>query len=399
MPRAILIVLDSVGCGGAPDAAEFGDAGANTLGHIAHACARGEANEGRSGPLALPNMEVLGLGAVIRLASGIDLPGFDAAPQGLWGAATEVSQSKDTPSGHWELAGVPVPWDWHYFPKENPAFPEELLTEFCARADLPATLCNQHGSGIPVIEAYAFEHIKTGAPICYTSADSVFQIAAHEVHFGLERLLEVCKIAAELVHPMKVGRVIARPFIGDEAHGYTRTANRRDFAIAPPEPTLLDRVKAAGGTTHCIGKISDIFAAQGVSKSLKGADDMALIDQTINALQSAQSGDFIFTNLVEFDSLYGHRRDIAGYARALECFDARLPEIIDVLRPDDLLILTADHGNDPSWHGTDHTRERVPVLGVGAGPKAIGHVGFADIGETLAAHIGLKPGKHGKAFL
>jgi len=399
MSRAILIVLDSVGCGGAPDAADFGDAGANTLGHIAQACANGHADEGRSGPLHLPNMEALGLGAAIRLASDIALPGFSAEPTGLWGVATEISKGKDTPSGHWELAGVPVPWDWHYFPKTNPAFPADLLATLCEQGNLPGTLCNAHGSGVPVVEEFAPEHIQTGKPIVYTSADSVFQIAAHEEHFGLSRLLELCEIAAKLVHPMKVGRVIARPFIGSAETGFTRTANRRDYAIAPPEPTLLDRAQAAGRATHTVGKISDIFAGHGVSHVLKGADDMALVDQTIQALNTAKDGDFIFANYVEFDSLYGHRRDVAGYARALEAFDRRLPEITAAMRFNDLLLITADHGNDPTWTGTDHTRERVPVLGIGAGSKPIGHVGFADVGETLAAHLGLAPGRHGKSFL
>jgi len=224
--RAILLVLDSVGCGGAPDAVDFGDEGANTLGHIALACARSDASEGRSGPLKIPNLEQLGLGAAIRLASNIDLPGFTQEPQGLWGAATEISQGKDTPSGHWELTGVPVPWDWHYFPKDVPAFPPALLRELCEKGQLQRTLCNAHGSGVPVIETYGVEHISTGAPICYTSADSVFQIAAHEESFGLERLLDLCQIAAGLMHPMKVGRVIARPFIGNPQDGFKRTASQ-----------------------------------------------------------------------------------------------------------------------------------------------------------------------------
>jgi len=399
MGRAILLVLDSVGCGGAPDAAEFGDSGANTLGHIAIACANDQANDGRNGPLKLPNLDQLGLGAAIRLASDLDLPGLAALPGGLWGVATEKSRGKDTPSGHWELSGVPVPWDWHYFPRETPAFPAALMSEFCQRTGLDHTLCNAHGSGVPVLEEFGEEHTLTGAPICYTSADSVFQIAAHEESFGLNRLLKICEIAAKLVHPMKVGRVIARPFVGSAKIGFTRTANRRDFAIAPPEPTLLDRVITSGGSTHCIGKINDIFAGHGVSHILKGKDDMALVDQTCLALNDARDGDMIFANYVEFDSLYGHRRDVSGYARALEAFDTRLPEITRNLRQDDLLIITADHGNDPTWLGTDHTRERVPVLGIGKGLKPIGHVGFADVGESLAAHLGLKPGQHGTSFL
>ncbi len=399
MARAILIVLDSVGCGGAPDAAEFGDAGANTLGHIALACAHGKANQGRRGPLAVPNLRRLGLASAIKLASGLTVPLWYEAPEGIWGAATEVSRGKDTPSGHWELTGVPVPWDWHYFPRTDPAIPVEVTQPLITRAGLPGTLCNAHSSGMPVLRAFGEEHIATGKPILYTSADSVLQIAAHEEHFGLERLYETCQIAAEIVHPMKVGRVIARPFVGERAADFTRTANRRDLAIAPPEPTLLDRVQAAGGETWAIGKIGDIFAHRGITRLAKGKDDAALIDATLAALRDAPDGAFIFTNLVDFDTLYGHQRDVSGYARALEAFDARLPEIIGALRPGDLMIVTADHGNDPTVRGTDHTRERVPVLGMmpGAGPEALGLIGFADVGETLAAHLGLPQGPHGRA--
>lgn len=401
MPRAILLVMDSVGCGGAPDAADFGDAGANTLGHIAEACAAGRADQGRSGPLRLPNLDALGLGAAIRLASDSTAPGLDATPNGIWGAATEISRGKDTPSGHWELAGVPVPWEWHYFPRTVPAIPPEITGPLIARAGLPGTLCNAHSSGMPVLRAFGAEHIATGRPILYTSADSVLQIAAHEARFGLDRLMETCEIAAGIVHPLRVGRVIARPFLGETPESFIRTANRRDFAIPPPEPTLLDRVVAAGGRTHAIGKIGDIFAHRGVSTLAKGKNDAELFDATLVALDRARDGDLVIANYVDFDTLYGHARDVAGYARALEAFDARVPEILARLRPGDLLIVTADHGNDPSWTGTDHTRERVPVLGTGPGiaPRGIGHVGFADLGETLAAHLGLAPGRHGAGFL
>lgn len=401
MGRAILIVLDSVGCGGAPDAAEFGDEGANTLGHIAIACASGRAEEGRSGPLAVPNLRRLGLASAIRLASGLTVPLWYEAPEGIWGAATETSRGKDTPSGHWELAGVPVPWNWHYFPRENPAIPEEVTAPLIARAGLPGTLCNAHSSGMPVLRDYGAEHVATGKPILYTSADSVLQIAAHEEHFGLDRLYETCAIAAEIVHPMRVGRVIARPFIGESTGTFERTPHRRDLAIPPPEPTLLDRVHESGGETRAIGKIGDIFAHRGISRLTKGKDDAALIGATLAALAEAPDGAFIFTNLVDFDTLYGHQRDVSGYARALEAFDARLPELIGGLRPGDLMILTADHGNDPTYRGTDHTRERVPVLGVtpGARPKALGLIGFSDVGETLAAHLGLPAGRHGRSVL
>ena len=402
MARALLMVMDSVGCGGAPDAGDYGDEGANTLGHIVEACAAGRAEEGRSGPLEVPNMERLGLGAAIRMASTIALPGMRAAPQGIFGAATEVSRGKDTPSGHWELAGVPVPWDWHYFPRTDPAIPPEVTGPLIARAGLPGTLCNAHSSGIPVLRDFGEAHVATGKPILYTSADSVLQIAAHEERFGLERLYDLCRIAAEIVHPMRVGRVIARPFLGETVATFHRTPHRRDFAIAPPEATLLDRVVAAGGEVHAVGKIGDIFAHRGITTQAKGADDMALVDRTLEALERAADGDLVFANYVDFDTLHGHQRDVSGYARALEAFDARLPEVLGRLRAGDLMILTADHGNDPTWGGTDHTRERVPVLGWAPGmamPRDIGVVGFADVGETLAAHLGLAPGRHGRSFL
>lgn len=401
MPRAVLLVMDSVGCGGAPDAAAFGDAGANTLGHIALACREGRAGEGRSGPLRLPNLAALGLGPAIRAASGLDLPELAAPLAGVWAAATEVSRGKDTPSGHWELSGVPVPWDWHYFPETDPAIPPEVTGPLIERAGLPGTLCNAHSSGMPVIRAFGEEHILSGKPILYTSADSVLQIAAHETHFGLERLYEVCRIAAEIVHPMRVGRVIARPFVGETPADFRRTANRRDLASPPPEPTILDRVQAAGGRTHAIGKIGDIFAHRGISTLAKGKDDMALLDATLAAIDAAADGDLVFANYVDFDTLSGHPRDVSGYARALEAFDARLPEVTGRLRPGDLLIVTADHGNDPTWRGTDHTRERVPVLvaAPGLAPGSVGLVGFADVAETIAAHLRIPAGRHGRSFL
>lgn len=401
MTRAILIVLDSVGCGGAPDAADFGDEGANTLGHIIAACAEGRADEGRSGPLNVPHMDALGLGAAVRLSTGIDTPGLDAAPGGLWGTATEVSIGKDTPSGHWELSGVPVPFAWHYFPDETPAFPDDLIAQFVADADLPGILGNCHSSGVPIVERLGAEHVQTGKPICYTSVDSVFQIAAHEEAFGLDRLYQVCRTAARLMHPMKVGRVIARPFVGTAEDGFTRTANRKDFAIPPPAPTICDRVSNAGGRTIAVGKISDIFSGSGIAESLKGKSDDENVDHLLAAMDNARSGDLIFVNLVDFDTLYGHQRDVAGYAANLERFDARLPAILDKLQDDDLLMITADHGNDPTWRGTDHTRERVPVIGLHPSRQAhpIGLRGFADVGETVAAHLGLKPGEHGRSFL
>jgi len=398
-PRAFLVVMDSVGCGGAPDAADYGDEGANTLGHIAAECAAGRADTGRSGPLRLPHLDALGLGAAIRLASGAGAPGLDAVPQGLWGVATEVSRGKDTPSGHWELAGVPVPWDWHYFPRETPAFPPDLTARICALAGSDGILGNCHAAGIPIMQQFGAEHLRTLWPICYTSADSVLQIAAHEEAFGLERLHRLCADLAPYVHAMKLGRVIARPFIGSAEAGFTRTGNRRDYAIAPPAPTLCDRAQAAGHTVHAIGKIGDIFSHRGIDQLHKGPDDAALFEHLFRLSDEAEPGSLTFANFVEFDSLYGHPRDVAGYARALEWFDARAGAFLARLRPGDLAIFTADHGNDPTWRGSDHTRERVPVLVAGRGAGQIGHCAFADVGASVAAHLGLPPGQSGRSFL
>ncbi|WJS83636.1 phosphopentomutase [Paracoccus sp. TOH] len=390
--RAFLIVMDSVGIGGAPDAAEFfndglPDSGANTLAHIARAC-----------PLAMPNLDGLGLGAAVRLASGEAAPGLDARPQGLWGAATEVSRGKDTPSGHWEIAGVPVPWEWHYFPDTRPAFPPELTARIAQAAGTEGILGNEHASGTEVIARLGAEHLRGGWPICYTSADSVLQIAAHEQAFGLERLYRLCRDVAAMVHPLRVGRVIARPFTGAEG-AFTRTANRRDYAIAPPGRTILDAAQAAGRVTHAIGKIGDIFSHRGIDRLHKGRSDADLAEHLLRLADEAEPGSLTFANFVEFDSLYGHRRDIKGYARALEWFDGVAGALMRRLRPGDLALFTADHGNDPSWHGTDHTRERVPVLGWGYGARAVGLVGFADIGASVAAHLGLPQVRPGRAFL
>ena len=398
MTRAFLIVMDSVGCGGAPDAAAFGDAGANTLAHIAQACAEGRAEDGRSGPLRMPVLDGLGLGAAVRLASGDATPGLDAVPAGRWGAASEVSRGKDTPSGHWELAGVPVPWDWTYFPDTDPAFPADLLAEVCRLAGTDGTLGNCHASGTEIIDRLGAEHLRSGWPICYTSSDSVFQIAAHEESFGLPRLIALCEALAPLLHARKVGRVIARPFTGGPG-SFQRTANRRDFAIAPPAPTLLDWVQDAGQATHAVGKIGDIFSMQGIGTLHKGPSDLALFEHLMALSTKAEDGSLTFANFVEFDSLYGHRRDVAVYARALETFDRQAGAFLARLLPGDIAVFTADHGNDPTWHGTDHTRERVPVLVAGAGADGFGLVAFADVAASIAAHLGVSNHGTGRTFL
>lgn len=400
--RAFLVVMDSVGIGGAPDAAAFfngttPDTGANTLAHIAQACAVGRAEDGRSGPLTLPHLASLGLFHAAHLADGKAQNAPNAAVFGAWGAATEISLGKDTPSGHWEIAGLPVPWDWGYFPDTVPAFPADLTSKTCELAGTSGILGNCHGSGTDMIDRFGAAHIETGHPICYTSADSVFQIAAHEVHFGLERLLKLCRDLAPTLHAMKVGRVIARPFVGEPGN-FTRTTNRRDYAILPPEPVLTNWVQEAGHRVYGIGKIGDIFSMSGIDEVRKGSDAQ-LMTHLSDLIETAEDNSLTFANFVEFDSLYGHRRDIAGYARHLEWFDAELGKLLPRLRPDDILVITADHGNDPSWTGTDHTRERVPVLVAGRGPAELGHVAFTDIAASVAAHLGVPARGPGRSFL
>ncbi|SDC39697.1 phosphopentomutase [Ruegeria marina] len=403
MTRAFLVVMDSLGIGGAPDAETFfngnrPDTGANTLAHIAQACARGDAEEGRSGPLHLPNLDALGLGAATRLASGAATPGLAAEPTGHWGCAREHSRGKDTPSGHWELAGLPVPWDWHYFPDTTPTFPPDLVRAVAEAAGSDGILGNCHASGTVIIDRHGAEHMQTGKPICYTSADSVFQIAAHEETFGLDRLLALCKAVAPRLHAMKVGRVIARPFTGMPETGFTRTTNRKDYAITPPAPVLTNWAQDAGRRVHAVGKIGDIFSMQGIDDVAKGTDAQ-LMTHLARLVDKAEEGSLTFANFVEFDSLYGHRRDISGYARALEWFDREIGAILQSLRPGDLMLLTADHGNDPSWTGTDHTREQVPVLVAGRGAGQIGQVNFADVAASVAAHLGIPAQGPGRSFL
>ncbi|KAA0699144.1 phosphopentomutase [Neorhizobium sp. P12A] len=406
MARAFLFVLDSFGVGGAPDAVDYGDEGADTLGHIAEFCAAGAADRAglREGPLALPNLSTLGLMQIAKAATGAYPAGMPMPERlyGLYGCANEVSRGKDTPSGHWEISGTPVMFDWGYFSSEGDAFPPDLVEAICKAAEIPGILGNCHASGTDIIARYGEEHIRTGKPICYTSTDSVFQIAAHETHFGLERLIKLCETVRTLLDPYNIGRVIARPFVGETRATFARTGNRRDFSVLPPEPTLLDRLVAAERTVHAVGKIGDIFAHQGVSKVIKANGNMALMDATLEAMDNAADGDLVFTNFVDFDMVYGHRRDVAGYAAALEAFDARLPEVHRKLKAGDLVILTADHGCDPTWRGTDHTRERVPIIAYGPGirSRAIGvRSTYADIGETIAFHLGIAAGPHGRSFL
>ncbi|KHN59807.1 phosphopentomutase [Dickeya fangzhongdai] len=407
MKRAFIMVLDSFGIGSAADAERFGDAGSDTLGHIAQACAQGKADVGRQGPLRLPNLSRLGLGKAAEGSTGQFPPGLDEQADiiGAYAYASEISSGKDTPSGHWEIAGVPVLFDWGYFLDEHNSFPQALLDRLVERAGLPGYLGNCHSSGTVILDQLGEEHMKTGKPIFYTSADSVFQIACHEETFGLEKLYELCEIAREELTDggYNIGRVIARPFVGDKAGQFQRTGNRHDLAVEPPAPTMLKKlVDEKNGTVVSVGKIADIYANVGITKKVKATGIDALFDATLKEMEQAGDDTIVFTNFVDFDSSYGHRRDIAGYAAALELFDRRLPEMLARVTGDDILILTADHGCDPSWPGTDHTREHVPVLiyGPGVAPGDRGHrTTFADIGQTVARYFGLSPMDYGTPML
>jgi len=381
--RITLIVLDSLGMGEMPDAAEWGDAGADTLGHICE-----------SRPVSLPNLRGWGLGNVRHLSGIAPVE----SPRASFGRCALRSNGKDTTTGHWEMAGIILE---KAFPTYPQGFPADVVERFIKEARVPGILGNYPASGTEIIKELGEEHVRTQKPIVYTSADSVFQIAAHEEVIPVERLYEICEAARNLLRgEHEVGRVIARPFVG-EPGAFKRTENRHDYAVPPPRDMLLPILSGAGLDVVAVGKISSIYDASGVTEELPGKNNDQSIDQTIEGLRSDARG-LIFSNLVDFDMLYGHRRDVAGYAAALEAFDARLPEVRAALHPGDLCAITADHGNDPTWRGTDHTREQVPIM-VFSPSLSAGTIGirqtFADIGESIARWLGLSPGPHGKSFL
>lgn len=404
MARAIVVILDSFGLGATPDAVRYGDVGANTFGRVANWCAA------RGQPLRLPNLSRLGLPQAAYAASGQWPLGLEVIerPDAAYGAAREESLGKDTPSGHWELMGCPVPFDWGYFPRVEEGggsvFPAAQMKQWLDECGLAGSLGNTHASGTEIIEQFGEAHLQSGWPICYTSSDSVFQIAAHETHFGLARLYDICEKAKHVFDALNIARVIARPFTdapAGSAQRFRRTGNRHDYTTPPPAPTLLDVLAAAGREVHGVGKIRDIFAGRGVSRHHAAEGNAALCAASLEALSVCAPGGMVFANLVDFDMLYGHRRDIGGYAAALIAFDAFLPRLLAALKADDLLVLSADHGCDPGWPGSDHTREHVPVLFAGPACPASLDLGvresFADVGQTLARHLGVAALAHGRA--
>lgn len=406
MKRVFIMVLDSFGIGATPDADRYGDAGANTLGHIATACAQGKADKGRKGKLFLPNLSRLGLAKAAEGSSGTFPIGLDEDAEiiGAYGYASELSSGKDTPSGHWEIAGVPVLFEWGYFKQQKNSFPQQLLDKLVEAANLPGYLGNCHSSGTVILDQLGEEHMKTGKPIFYTSADSVFQIACHEETFGVKNLYQLCEIARKTLDEgaYNIGRVIARPFIGNKAGCFQRTGNRRDYSVEPPAPTILQKlVEEKAGQVVSIGKIADIYANVGITKQVKATGIDALFAASLEEIKKAANNTIVFTNFVDFDSSYGHRRDVAGYAAGLELFDSLLPEMLALIENEDVLIITADHGCDPTWPGTDHTRENIPILiyGPKVKPGALGHrQTFADIGQTVAQYFGLSPMAYGKTL-
>ena len=382
--RICLVILDSVGIGEMPDAQSWGDKGADTLGSVL-----------KSRKVNLPNMQRLGLGNIRELSG---LPAVEN-PTGSYGKCALKSNGKDTTTGHWEIAGIVLERAFPTFPN---GFPREIIDEFTAKAEVPGVLGNTVASGTEIIKQFGEEHIRTGKPIVYTSADSVFQIAAHEATIPTERQYEICEIARRILSgENEVGRVIARPFTGTSADDFTRTSNRHDYAVPPPADNLLPLLKNKNLDVVCVGKVASVYDNLGVTEDVPAKNNEQSIDQTINALNKNSRG-LIFSNLVDFDMLYGHRRDTEGYAKALEYFDRRLPEIFAGLRTDDLLIITADHGNDPGFRGSDHTREYTPLLVFGETAKRGVNLGtresLADIGQTVAENFGVKI-KNGASFL
>lgn len=384
MSRVIWMIIDSVGIGALPDAEAFGDKGVNTLGNIVKA----------HSDIKIPNLRQLGIGNI----DGADFIESVESPIGCYGKCSELSQGKDTTTGHWEMTGVLVETPFKTF--EN-GFPKEIIDEFEKQTGRKV-VANKPASGTAILDEFGDHHMKTGDVIVYTSADSVFQIAAHEEVVPLEELYKMCEIARKIMmDDNAVARIIARPFVGEKAGSFERTSNRRDYSLNPFEATVLDNIKESKLDVIAVGKIEDIFNGQGITEAIHTKSNMHGVDETINYIKKDNNG-LIFTNLVDFDSKFGHRRDTKGYKEALEEFDARIPEIIEYMNEDDILIINADHGNDPTYHGTDHTREYIPVLVYGKDLKQNLNLGirksFADIGATVTDILDVKMPKHGTSF-
>ncbi|ALD15466.1 phosphopentomutase [Buchnera aphidicola (Aphis glycines)] len=410
MKRVFLMILDSFGIGSSIDSHKFNDYGSDTFGHIAEKCFLGQANKERDGCLKIPNLIKLGIIQAYKSATGKYPLGFHETCNkskiiASYGFASEISSGKDTTSGHWEIAGVPVLDEWYYFKKFNDAFPSILIDKIIKHFKLPGILGNCHASGTEIITELGEEHIATGKPILYTSSDSVFQVACHENIFGLSKLYKLCKKIRNLLdeNQFKIARVIARPFIGNNKSNFKRTKNRVDLSIQPPSITVMEKlIIEKQGEVIGIGKISDIYAGIGISKSIKSFGLEELCNITINEMKSAKNNTIVFTNFVDFDSVWGHRRDVSGYAKGLEFFDYKLADMINLVKGQDLFIITADHGCDPTWIGTDHTRENVPIL-IYSPDKKINFLGhrktFSDIGQTIAKYFSLSEMQYGKCML
>jgi len=394
MKRVIWLVMDSFGIGKADDASSFGDEGADTLGHIA-----------QNYMLDIPHMSSLGL---LKAYENNNLKPlhvkskYELNKECFYGIGKEASAGKDTLSGHWEMAGVLMDFEMKYFAEKIPTFPEELINKILVKGEIDGIIGNRHASGIEIIDTLGSEHVKIGKPIFYTSADSVIQIAAHEGSFGLKRLLRLCEVVREITNNHGIGRVIARPFVGNEKSGYKRTKNRKDYALRPNGKSVLEIAKESGKEVVGVGKIYDIFGGHGITQTNSAYKLEGLFDETLKQVKALDKDGIIYTNFVDFDMEWGHRRDAQGYAKGLEYFDKRLPELIENLQEGDLLIITADHGCDPTFKGTDHTRENVPIFGL-LKNESLGNIGFrdtfGDMGASISVHLDLPNTELGKSFL
>ncbi|CAL4043647.1 Phosphopentomutase [Buchnera aphidicola (Takecallis arundicolens)] len=407
MKRVFILVLDSFGVGHSCDANKFNDVGADTFGHITEHCYFGKANHNRLGNLNIPNLMSLGLGKIYYKITG-HFPLGIVQPINIisnYGFASEISTAKDTSSGHWEIAGVPVLFHWDYFKNKKNSFPIDILNKIILKFKLSGTLGNCQASGTEILNDFGELHIQTKKPIFYTSSDSVFQVACHEKYFGLNNLYELCHGIRVILdkYNFNITRVIARPFLGEHKLNFIRTGNRKDFSKPPHQKTILQKlIQEKDGHVIALGKISDIFANVGITQSIRAVGLTALINKTIEQIQYALHNTIVFVNFVDFDSIWGHRRDVSGYASGLEFFDRQLPNILHALHDEDILIITADHGCDPTWPGTDHTREFVPILLYNKFMQNsyLGHrKTFSDIAQTIAKYFLLSSMEYGVSIL